>query len=115
VPRLHHVNLAVPPGAADAEGEFLEVLGYRRMSVPAGFEGRARWFEADDGSQVHLSVDPDHRASAMAHTAIELDGEADSVIARLDRAGIEHKTIEFDGRTLTFCADPGGNRWELRH
>ena len=116
MPRLHHVNLAVPPGAADDEGDFLvEVLGYRRVPVPADFEGPARWFEADDGTQVHLSVDPDHRPSAMAHTAVELGDDAEAVLARLAASGIDHRATEFDGRRLTFCTDPGGNRWELRH
>ena len=116
MPRLHHVNLAVLPGSADEEASFLvDILGYERVAVPAGLEGRARWFRADDGTQVHLSEDPGHRPGARAHTAVELGEDADAVLGRLESAGIEHTTSEFDGRKLTFCADPGGNRWELRH
>ncbi len=96
--RLHHVNLGVPPGGADDEAEFLiDVLGYRKVEASAAAQGfGARWYETDDGTQVHLSPDPDHRPAARAHTAIEFgDGE-------------------FDGNRILFCQDPAGNRWELR-
>jgi catechol 2,3-dioxygenase-like lactoylglutathione lyase family enzyme len=116
MPRFHHVNLGVPPDAIDAEEDFLiDVLGYRRMEIPSDMQQfQPKWFEADDGSQVHLSVDPEHRVAARAHTAIELAGETDEVERRLGKAGIDFKTFgDGDARTL-FCVDPAGNRWELR-
>jgi catechol 2,3-dioxygenase-like lactoylglutathione lyase family enzyme len=114
MPRFHHVNLGVPPAVEDAEGQFLiDVLGYRKMEVPPGLEGLARWYEADDGSQVHLSIDPDHQPPAMAHTAIEIDDAAE-VQARLDAAGVAYQAGGMGDLRLLFCADPAGNRWELR-
>ena len=55
--RLHHVNLGVPPDGADAEGEFLVgVLGYRHLEPPEQAQAfGARWYETDDGTQVHLT------------------------------------------------------------
>jgi catechol 2,3-dioxygenase-like lactoylglutathione lyase family enzyme len=114
MPRFHHVNLGVPPGVEEAEGRFLvDVLGYRKVDVPPDLVGRARWYEADDGSQVHLSLDPEHRPAARAHTAIEIDDRA-AVQARLEAAGTEHTADSFRGVHVVLCTDPAGNRWELR-
>ena len=46
--------------------------------------------EGDHGTQVHLSVDPDHRPAARAHTAIELSDQTTEVERRLRvcRAGL---------------------------
>jgi catechol 2,3-dioxygenase-like lactoylglutathione lyase family enzyme len=112
MPRFHHANLAVPPGLDEAEGVFLvDVLRYRKMEVPPDLEGLARWYEGEDTSQIHLSIDPEHRPAAMAHTAIEVD---DEIEARLDAAGVPYKSGERGGLALVFCEDPAGNRWELR-
>jgi catechol 2,3-dioxygenase-like lactoylglutathione lyase family enzyme len=112
MPRFHHANLGVPPGLEASEGSFLvDVLCYRKMDVPPDLQGRARWFEAEDGSQIHLSIDPEHRPAAAAHTAIEVD---EAIEARLDAAGIGYQAGERDGLRVVFCDDPAGNRWELR-
>ncbi|OHV62137.1 glyoxalase [Pseudofrankia sp. BMG5.36] len=112
MPRFHHANLGVPPGLDDAEGAFLvDVLGYRKMDVPPDLAGIARWYEADDGSQIHLSIDPDHRPAARAHTAIEVD---EDVERRLDAAGIAYRSGGRGDLAVVFCADPAGNHWELR-
>ena len=116
VPTFHHANLGIPPELADAEADFLVgILGYRRLEPPvAAADFGARWFEADDGTQVHLSLDPAHTPAGMAHTAIDVGGECDAIAARLEDAGIRFKTAEFDGNRIILCKDPAGNRWELR-
>ena len=113
MPRFHHANLGVPPGVEEAQGAFLvDVLGYRKMDVPADLQGLARWYEADDGSQIHLSIDPDHQPAARAHTAIEVDNEIE---ARLSATGIAYRSAGRDDLAIVLCKDPAGNRWELRH
>ena len=116
MPTFHHTNLGIPPDLADAEADFLvRILGYRRLEPPktdAGFG--ANWFEADDGTQVHLSLDPAHAPAGMAHTAIDVGGESDAIARRLHDAAIHFKEAEFDGNRIIFCKDPAGNRWELR-
>jgi hypothetical protein len=116
MPKFHHANLGIPPELADEEGEFLVgILGYRRMEPPP--EARAfgaLWYEADDGTQVHLSPDPEHRPADKAHTAIEVSGECDAIEARLNAAGTAFTAGEFGGQRLVFCKDPAGNAWELR-
>jgi len=104
MPRFHHANLGVPPSLEQAQGRFLiEVLGYPKMQVPADLEHVARWFEAEDGTQIQLSVDAEHRPASKAHTAIEVDA-----------AGVAYQASERGGIRVVLCEDPAGNRWELR-
>jgi hypothetical protein len=111
--RMHHVNLGVPPGGADDEAAFLADVGYRRLAGPAEFP-KAKWFEASDGSQVHLSEDPDHRPAARAHVAVVLGDELDEVVERLQTRGTDAEIGGFGGVRVAICLDPAGNRWELR-
>ena len=113
---MHHVNLTVPEDTADAEASWLiDLLGYRRAEPgpDAAKFGTLRWFEGDDGHEVHLSIDADHSPSKRAHTAIRLDGALDGIVARLEAAGIEPRAMTFDGDRHVFTTDPAGNLWEL--
>jgi catechol 2,3-dioxygenase-like lactoylglutathione lyase family enzyme len=118
---IHHVNLSVPPKVGDtdgteAEAEWLvDLLGYRKAEPgpDAAKFGTLWWFQADDGHQVHLTVDPEHHPSGRAHTAVRLDGALDAVIARLEAAGQTPRAMTFDGDRHVFTSDPAGNLWEL--
>lgn len=112
---FHHVNLGVPVGGAEAEEAFLlEVLGYRRVVPPPELAGQVRWFESEDGRQVHLSEDPDHRPAARAHVAVEVGGDLPALELKLQEAGVEHSPRDIGGVPVVVCQDPAGNRWELR-
>jgi len=120
MPTLHHVNLSVPEMIGDvrgteAEAAWLQLLGYRAIEPGPEIAAMAEvhWFEADDGTQVHLSPDPDHAPSARAHTAIRLDGALDDTIARIEATGQACLTTAFDGDRHVFANDPAGNLWEL--
>jgi catechol 2,3-dioxygenase-like lactoylglutathione lyase family enzyme len=109
------VNLGVPTGGTGAEEVFLlDVLGYRRVTSPPEFGDRARWFEGEDGSQIHLSEDPGHQPAARAHVAVEVGDVLDELEGRLKQAGLEYSVFDGDDLRVVFCADPAGNRWELR-
>jgi catechol 2,3-dioxygenase-like lactoylglutathione lyase family enzyme len=113
--RFHHVNLGVPVGGADAEAAFLvEVLGYRKLPLDPGVGPMARWFESEDGKQVHLSEDPDHQPAARAHVAVELGEDLAALEHRLDEMGYDYTAADGADRRTVFCKDPAGNRWELR-
>jgi catechol 2,3-dioxygenase-like lactoylglutathione lyase family enzyme len=113
--RFHHVNLGVPVGLVEIESAFLlEVLGYRVVTPPPELAGRARWFESEDGKQIHLSEDPDHRPAARAHVAVEVGEDLPALESRLERAEVQHSTVDNDGLRVVLCQDPAGNRWELR-
>jgi len=117
MPRMNHVNLGVPVGGKPDMIRYLtEVLGF----VPAEMsdvmrERGASWYEGEDGVQVHLSEDPDHRPAARAHVAVDFGDELDVIVARLRDAGIatEQPSVNV-GFEIVNCCDPAGNRWELR-
>ena len=111
--QIHHVNLGILPGGVDDEAAFLVDVGYRRMPGPPEFP-QAKWFEASDGSQVHLSEDPDHRPPARAHVAVVLGDELDEVIERLRARGTDATVGAFGDVRIANCLDPAGNLWELR-
>ena len=75
---VHHVNLSVPEEGAQTEADWLvEMLGYREVTggpeiteIVEKMGRRLWWFEADDGSQVHLSPNPEHAIVPRVHTAI---------------------------------------------
>jgi catechol 2,3-dioxygenase-like lactoylglutathione lyase family enzyme len=117
MPQFHHVNLGVSPDDVDSEVTFLvDILGYRPVPLDPRLKGiGARWYEADDGSQVHLSADPEHRPAARAHVAVTYGAALADVEARLDRATISYDRGQLDGfPPVVMCRDPGGNLWELR-
>jgi catechol 2,3-dioxygenase-like lactoylglutathione lyase family enzyme len=114
---FHHVNLSVPEGGVDAEASFLiDVLGYRRIAAGPELERfHPNWFEAHDGSQVHVGVDPDHRPAARAHVAVAFGPGLADVEHHLKEKGIDYNSSQTPGFPSTiFCQDPAGNRWELR-
>ncbi|HMD45845.1 MAG TPA: VOC family protein [Acidimicrobiales bacterium] len=116
MPTFDHTNLGVPEGGAEAEASFLvDVLGYRRVEAPPDIAARFNpmWFEGDDGCQIHLSVDPDHRPAARAHTAVRLGDDLATAVERLDAAGLGYTVSDGDARRVVFAKDPAGNRWEL--
>ena len=114
MPNFHHVNLHVTPDKLEEQAAFLtEVLGYRRMEAGERMRGLgANWFQASDGTEVHLSTNP--------HSAIDYGAGLAEVEQRLARAGVEFNAVEGlqapDGSELriVICKDPGGNQWELR-
>ena len=107
---VHHVNLSVPEDGAQTQADWLiSMLGYEEVTggpeiteIVEKMGRRLWWFEADDGSQVHLSPNPAHAIVPAVHTAI-----------RLDAAGFETRTTAFDGERHAFVTDPSGNLWEL--
>jgi catechol 2,3-dioxygenase-like lactoylglutathione lyase family enzyme len=115
VTRLHHVNLGVRPDDVGAEIDFVvDVLGYRRLEVQDDSGMTRRWFEADDGTQIHLSEDEDHRPAGKAHVALVVD-DLDALTRRLIEREWKHAATEFPGGpAVVLCKDPAGNRFELR-
>ncbi len=112
---MHHVNLGVAGAQLGAEEAFLtDTLGFRRVVPPAELVGRARWFESEDGFQVHLSAeDPGVTPSRRGHVALVLGDDLDAVRVRAEAVGLATEAPE--GRPgIVFCTDPGGHRWELR-
>lgn len=114
MPLLHHVNLGVPVGGIEAQSAFLiDVLGFHEVEPPPELAHIAHWFDDDDGIQIHLSADPEHRAPARAHVAVTID-DVDVMRKRLESTDISYRVGGSDTVQVLFCADPSGNQWELR-
>jgi catechol 2,3-dioxygenase-like lactoylglutathione lyase family enzyme len=113
--RFHHVNLGVPLGGGDAEAAFLvDMLGYRTVELTADAGPSARWFESEDGKQIHLSEDPEHHPAARAHVAVEMGEDLAALERKFTEAGYEYQSFAREDRRTVLCRDPAGNRWELR-
>ena len=101
--RLHHVNLSIPVDGADAEAAFLvDFLNYERMELTPGTPPQAKWFAGDDGTQIHLSEDPDHHPSSRAHVAVDLGDSLNDLRSKFDKSDYEYKT--FDGPAGRHCS-----------
>ena len=114
--RLDHVNLCVPTDGVAAETRWLvDILGYRRAEPGPDVSrfGTVNWFETDDGTQVHLTVDPEHRPSGRAHTAVHVGDDLDELVTRVEATGQDTSSVTFDGGRHVFATDPAGNLWEL--
>lgn len=112
--RLHHVQLAVPPGAEDVCRAFWgEVLGMRELDKPAVLAARGGcWFRGGD-LEVHLGVEEPFVPARKAHPGMLVDGLR-ALAERLVQAG--HAVAwddDFPGHDRFYSADPFGNRLEF--
>ena len=112
--RLHHVQLAIPPGGEDAARPFYgDALGMTAVEKPPALAARGgSWFRGD-GCEVHLGVETDFRPARKAHPALLVDG-LDALADRLATHGIEVRwDDEFPGHRRFYADDPFGNRIEF--
>ena len=123
--RLHHVQVACPPGGEDAaRGFYAEGLGLVEVAKPAALAGRGGcWFRAYDDrgavcAEIHVGVEEPFTPARKAHPALVVDDvdTLDRLAARLRAAGHDVDTRErttFDGHLRFHVFDPHGNRVEV--
>lgn len=123
--RLHHVQVACPPGGEDGARRFYaDGLGLVEVDKPEALRAKGgAWFRghADDGSvatEIHVGVEDPFTPARKAHPAVLLDSAADLEIlaARLQAVGFEPDWRErhtFDGYQRFHTADAHGNRVEV--
>ena len=123
--RLHHVQVACPPGGEEAARSFYaDGLGLVEVAKPEALQGRGGcWFRAYDAAgavaaEIHVGVEDPFVPARKAHPALVVADEAelDRLAGRLREAG--HRVDERDRETfaghLRFHAfDPHGNRVEV--
>ncbi len=112
--RLHHVQLAIPPGGEDLARAFWgDVLGLEEVAKPPSLVARGGcWFRGGD-LELHLGVEGDFAAARKAHPGIVVD-DLDDVVARLAAAGVEVEPDDlFPGHRRVHAHDPFGNRLEF--
>lgn len=123
--RLHHVQVACPPGGEDDARRFYgEGLGLTEVDKPAELAGRGgAWFRAHDESgrvtaELHVGVEDPFVPARKAHPAFLLPSleELEAAAVRLGRLGHEVDRREwntFPGYRRVHVHDAGGNRVEL--
>ena len=117
--RLHHVQVACPPGGEDDALRFYaDGLGLTEVAKPADLAGRGGvWFRGD-GYELHVGVEDPFTPARKAHPAFELGSvaELDRVAARLAALGFEVDLRErhtFPGFERLHTYDAAGNRVEV--
>lgn len=117
--RLHHVQVACPPGGEDAARRFWrDGLGMTEVAKPAALAGRGgAWFRRD-AAEVHVGVEEPFAPARKAHPAFLVDDPAalERLAARLEVAGFavdwgERHTFPAHQRFHT--RDAHGNRVEV--
>ncbi len=120
--RLHHVQVACPPGGEDDARRFYrDGLGMTEVDKPADLLARGGcWFRAHDDSgavtaELHVGVEDPFAAARKAHPAFVVD-DLDEVARRLGDLGFEVDASQRDGLpgfTRFHAFDPHGNRVEV--
>lgn len=123
--RLHHVQVACPPGGEDAARRFYaDGLDLVEVAKPPSLAGRGGcWFRAygDDAEvavEIHVGVEDPFVPARKAHPALLVDDvdELDRLAARLraaDHLVDETERDTFPGHVRFHTADPHGNRVEV--
>jgi catechol 2,3-dioxygenase-like lactoylglutathione lyase family enzyme len=112
--RLHHIQLAMPPGFdTSARLFYVEILGMTEVDKPSALTARGgAWFRAA-GVEVHLGAEEDFRPARKGHPGI-LVTDLDQLAERLVAAG--HPVSwdgEFPGYRRFYAYDTFGNRLEF--
>lgn len=128
--RLHHVQVACPPGGEDAARRFyVDALGLTEVDKPADLVARGGcWFRAYDGSgavaaELHVGVEDPFVPARKAHPAFVVEDSStgpgrrlDAVAGRLRRLGFEvdeSQRTTFPGHLRLHTFDGHGNRVEV--
>ncbi|WNV77409.1 VOC family protein [Geodermatophilus sp. DSM 44513] len=112
---LHHVLIAIPPGAEDAcRAFYVDLLGLLELTKPPALAARGGLWVRGDALEIHLGVEADFRPARKAHPGIRVRG-LDELAARLAAAGVEltWDTTDFPGHRRVYAFDPVGNRLEF--
>ena len=120
--RLHHVQVACPPGGEAAARRFYaDALGLTEVDKPADLAARGGcWFRAYDGSgavtaELHVGVEDPFAPARKAHPAFVVD-DLDAVATRLRGGGFEvddGQRTTFPGHLRLHAFDAHGNRVEV--
>ncbi|RBY86432.1 VOC family protein [Blastococcus sp. TF02A-30] len=111
---LHHVLLAIPPGAEDLCRPFyVDLLGMVELAKPPALAARGGFWVRADGLELHLGVEPDFRPARKAHPGIRVR-DLDGLAERMSAAGVPVVwDAGFPGHRRFYADDPVGNCLEF--
>ncbi len=112
--RLHHVQLAIPPGGEERCRAFWGgVLGMTELDKPAALAARGGCWFRGGGVEVHLGVEGQFVPARKAHPGF-LVKDLRTLAGALEAAGIDVVWDgEFPGHARFYADDPFGNRLEF--
>lgn len=112
--RVHHVQLAMPPGEEAMAISFYEgILGIPHVAKPAHLEARGGcWFQNSD-VKIHLGVEQDFRPARKAHPALLVDDLEALALLLLEHGYATVSDLPLEGFHRLYVDDPFGNRIEL--
>ena len=112
--RLHHVQLAIPPGGEDRCRAFWgALLGMEELEKPPVLAARGGCWFRGGGLEVHLGVEEVFAPARKAHPGM-LVSDLRALADTLAGAGVEVTwDPEFPGHDRFYAADPFGNRLEF--
>ena len=111
---LHHVQIGIPAGSEGRARAFYGgALGLEEIPKPASLAIRGGlWFRAG-AQEVHLGIEPDHRALQRAHPAFRVD-DLEALRQRLLAHGVvPYDDLPLPGHRRFYAKDPFGNRLEF--
>jgi catechol 2,3-dioxygenase-like lactoylglutathione lyase family enzyme len=111
---LHHVLVAIPPGAEDrCRAFYVDLLGMLELTKPPELAARGGLWVRADTLEIHLGVEQDFRPARKAHPGIRVAG-LEVLADRLKAAGVEPRWDGlFPGHRRFYADDPVGNRLEF--
>jgi catechol 2,3-dioxygenase-like lactoylglutathione lyase family enzyme len=112
--RLHHVQLAIPPGGEAACRAFWgEALSMTEVQKPPVLAARGGCWFRGGGIEVHLGAEADFVPARKAHPGLLVSG-LKRLAARLEEHGVPVTwDDEFPGHDRFYAHDPFGNRLEF--
>ncbi|MEU9609309.1 glyoxalase [Streptomyces sp. NPDC048057] len=111
---LHHIQLAIPPGAEELCREFWgDTLGMTELEKPPALAARGGCWFRGGGLEVHLGVEEDFRPNRKAHPGI-LVTSLQALAQRLEDGGVSVTWDDhFPGYDRFHTFDKLGNRLEF--
>ncbi|MEI2712113.1 MAG: VOC family protein [Nocardioides sp.] len=119
--RLHHIQVACPPGGeGQARRFYADALGLTEVEKPKALQSRGgAWFRAYEGdaiaTEIHVGVEDPFVPARKAHPALLVDDLA-AIARRLRETGFEVDESQrdtFDGYLRFHTFDGHGNRVEV--
>ncbi|MBD5831209.1 glyoxalase [Janibacter melonis] len=112
--RLHHVQLAIPPGGEDQCRAFWgDILGMDEIEKPPVLAARGGCWFRGGGVEIHLGVEDDFAPARKAHPGI-LVRNLRQLATSLEAGGVQVTWDgEFPNHDRFYAADPFGSRLEF--
>lgn len=111
---LHHIQLAMPPGAEDQARKFyIDTLGFEEVEKPAILKRRGGVWFSGAGVELHLGVEEPFVPAKKAHPAFRV-ACLDQTVRYLQSRDVSYRRdVDLPTIRRVYIDDPFGNRIEL--